>query len=259
MPTWASAPASSAMAMSPGARTPPATVSRASPARSASSRTRSAGSPPMCPSRSTKVTRNPPSVLAELVDAVLDAGARAPGPALDDDLVVAGVEGGDHALAGERERISGVAAVPRMTLRAPVVEPPDRGVDVADTPAHAAGGDVEQLADEPGVRAGPERRVEVDDRDLADAPEALGDGARVARLDDQLLAARELDGLPPMRSIDGMITGRPHLHARAGERGLDVPDGGVARRGRSRRRGRRRRRPRTRPPCGRPRSPRPRR
>jgi hypothetical protein len=104
-------------------------------------------------------------------------------------------------------------------------------------PPTRQGAIVEQVLDEPGVRADPAGRVEVDDRDLADAPEALGDGARVARVEGVLLAAHELDG--GARDVDGgddhgrspgdrLAAGpRPTTRRRAREVVLDVADGGV--------------------------------
>ena len=90
-------------------------------------------------------------------------------------------------------------------------------------PPTRQGASVDQVLDHGGVAAAAERGVEIDDRDLADPAEALGERARIAGVERLGLAADQLDrlaGLEIDRGDDHGRTGTPC----GGERPLDVGD-----------------------------------
>ena len=109
---------------------------------------------------------------------------------------------------GSWDRISGLAAVPRITLRAPLSSQPIGGRDVADAAADAAGEARQQALDQRGVAAGAHGGVEVDHRDLAGEREPLGDRHGIAGVDRLLGAADELDGLAALEVDAGDDHGR---------------------------------------------------
>ncbi len=112
---------------------------------------------------------------------------------------------------GSSDRISGFAAVPRMTLRAPRSSQRIARLDVADAAADAAGEAGQQALDQLGVAALAHGRVEVDHRDLARDREPLGDRAGVAGVDRLLGAADELDGLAALQVDAGDDHGRTRM------------------------------------------------
>ena len=124
MPTWASAPISSSARISSAVVTPPAMVTRQPlPAASTTALASSRLVPPMRPSSSTKVTRKPADMRLQLGDPLQDAAA---GPCCQPSTTTSPCRASRAAITrsrGSRERISGLAAVPRMTLRGTQVEP----------------------------------------------------------------------------------------------------------------------------------------
>lgn len=122
-----------------------------------------------------------------------DAAAGALLPALDHDLAVDRVEGGDEALARQLREELGLGRGAKDDLGRALVEPVDRAGEIADAAADAAACELEELIDDEAVVALAHGAVEVDDRDLADDAEAARDGQRVAGVDLERLAADELD------------------------------------------------------------------
>ena len=147
----------------------------------------------------------------QLGDPLQDAAAGALLPALDHDLAVPGVERRDHPLARQLRQDLGLGGGAEDDLARTLVEPADRGRDVADAAADAAGEAGQQALDQRGVAAGAHGGVEVDHRDLAGEREALGDRAGVAGVDRLLGAADELDGLAALQIDAGDDHGRTRM------------------------------------------------
>ena len=146
--------------------------------------------------------------LAQLGDALEHALAGALAPAFYHHLAMTGVEGGDHALGRQRAQHLGPRRGAEHHLLCAAVEPGDRAGRVADAAADPAPGEVDQVLDDRGVRALPERRVEIDHRDLADQAEAPGERARIAGIQRLCLAADQLDRLAILQVDRGDDHGR---------------------------------------------------
>ena len=109
---------------------------------------------------------------------------------------------------GSARSTSGRAAVPSTTLQRAAIEPGDGAGCVADAAAHAAGRQLEQLLDDRGVGALPERGVEIDHRDLADPAVTPGERTRIAGIERLGLAADQLDRLAALQVDRGDDHGR---------------------------------------------------
>ena len=119
MPTWTSAPSLSTAAISSALAIPPATVTLLSPAARTTRPTPSISIPVICPSRSTKVTRNPPT--SSLSQAILSITFR-PVPSVQPLTTTSPFLASNAAIIrsrGSLERRSGSAAVPMITRLAP--------------------------------------------------------------------------------------------------------------------------------------------
>ena len=127
---------------------------------------------------------------------------------LDHHLAVAGVEGGDHALARQLAQHLGPGRGAEHYLERAAIEPGDRARHVADAAAHAARREIDQVLDDRGVGALAERGVEVDHRDLADHAEAFGKRAGIARIQRLDLAADQLDRMAALQVDRGDDHGR---------------------------------------------------
>ncbi len=79
---------------------------------------------------------------------------------------------------------------------------------VADAAAHAAWGEIDQLLDDRGIRALPERGIQIDHGDLADQAETPRERARIARIERLGLAADQLDRLAALQVDRGDDHGR---------------------------------------------------
>ena len=132
---------------------------------------------------------------AQPLHALEDALAGALAPALHDDLAIARVERGDDPLGRQLAQHLGAGRRAQHHAVGAAVEPGQRGLGRADAPADAAARPGQQLLEERAVVALAARAVQVDHGDLAGQGEAARDGARVAGVDLELLAADELDGL----------------------------------------------------------------
>ena len=146
--------------------------------------------------------------IAQLGEALEHALAGARTPALDHDFAVAGVERGDRALARQRAQHLGPRRRAEHHLVGAAVEPGDRAGRVADAAAHAAWGEIDQLLDDRGIRALPERGIQIDHRDLADHAETPRERARIARIERLGLAADQLDRLAALQVDRGDDHGR---------------------------------------------------
>ena len=133
--------------------------------------------------------------VAEVLHGVEDVAAGARPPAVDDDLALDRVQRGDHTLARQRGEHLAYRRRAQHDLRGARVEPGPGRFRGANPAAHATGRDPQQFANQPGVRAAAEGGVQVHDRDFARQPELLGDGPRIAGVEDFLATADELDGL----------------------------------------------------------------
>ena len=148
--------------------------------------------------------------VAQLRDALQHALAGALLPALDHDLAVAGVERGDHALrAAARCSTSGLRGGAEHHLLRAAIEPgdlrsPRRG---CRRPRRHGARSTSSSIDR-GVRALPERGIEIDHRDLADQAEAPRERARIAGIQRLGLAADQLDRLAVLQVDRGDDHGR---------------------------------------------------
>src|SRR5213080_217633 len=177
MPTCASAPIRSSSAISVAVVIPPAAVTRASPAARTAAATAWKSNPPIAPSFSTCVKRNPPAT-----------GASARIRSKTDAPVAVRVHRRYHAVAWEgAAEIRARRGADHDSCRAGI-EPGARRVEVANATADAARCPAHHLADQPRVRALAERGVEVDDRHLPGHGELLEPGQGVAAVQHQVPA-----------------------------------------------------------------------
>ena len=123
-------------------------------------------------------------------------------PALHHELPVDPVERRDHAVPGQaskqRHRRGGADDDPVGSG----IQPAGGNVVVPDSAAHPAGREVEQGLDERTIRPSSPGRVEIDERRIAGAPEALGERTRVAGGERALLPPHELHAFAAL-DVDG--------------------------------------------------------
>ncbi len=130
--------------------------------------------------------------VAQLFHAFGDAGAGGLAPAVRHYFAVVRIQRGDDALARELAEDLGASRGAEDDLVSAGIQPAPGCVDVADAAADAAAGEREEIGHDGAVAPLAEGRVEVDDGDLADDAEALGDGARVAGVEFLFAALHEL-------------------------------------------------------------------
>ena len=116
-------------------------------------------------------------------------GLAAPhGPAMGDDIAIDGIEGGDNPLARQFREDFGPRCGAEDDLAGSGIEPAPCRCDIADSTADAARRETHEFLDQPAVVTPSERRVEVDDGNLAGKAESLGDRPGITGLDGLFLA-----------------------------------------------------------------------
>jgi hypothetical protein len=166
--------------------------------------------------------QKPADVGAKLGHTLDDPAPGAFSPALDDDLTVPGVQGGDHALFGELREQLRRGRRAQDHLRRPGVEPTFGGLDAADAAADPGLTQPADLLDERGVVALAHGGVEVDDGDLTHPAKLGGDGAWIPGVERLLRAADELNGLAPLK-VDGRDDHRRSSRPKAASASLTAP------------------------------------
>ena len=194
MPTWASAPMRSRAAISSAVVIPPAMVTGVSPAAATTASARARSVPARWPSRSTKVTRNPPHSGRSSPMRAIRSPAGGTSPPVAEDHTVPGVERHDHAVAGEGGEQLGRCRGPDDHPFGTSVEPAPGGGDVADAATDPDPGPGAQLGDQRLVGALAPGGIDVHHRHLADHREAVEDRPGVTGLQRQRLAFDQLDG-----------------------------------------------------------------